>query len=244
MRQKRGSVIVVLAMVVVIGTIFLAGTPELSRAQNAPFKSYQLLVYCEDSQVASATFWHDVQEQSMGVKILCAGNCPDGAVPLANALAGLPAAVSAALRAKVDKHQADAVRGNGSALTCLLPPAEKKPDCRKKSDSPTGKNCCDNPPEKGFVFSSGSGNVYSEPRLGSSIAQAPTGGRYVYTKTTKTNDGQTWYYLSVPGGRTGWMAGRDLSCTRPKAQFPSRPLRVFPSPNFAKSSSAQAGSRG
>ena len=241
----RKKMISTSALVIMIGAIFLCAMPQTLYAQNAPFKSYQLRVHCGSPEAATTAFWHDVPESSMGVKVICAGNCPGGNVPLADALAGLPAEVSTALRAKVDKHQADAAGGNGSVLSCLLPPEEKKPDCPKKSDSPSGKNCCDNPPEKGFVFSSGSGNVYSEPSFGSPVAQAPIGGRYLYTKTIKTSDGQTWYYVSVPGARTGWMAGRDLSCTRPTVPLAPRPTRVFPSPDLAEASAAQtAGSRG
>jgi hypothetical protein len=109
-----------------IGAIFLAAKPELSSAQNAPYRSYQLKVYCENSQVASATFWHDVGT-SMGLKQICAGKCPRGTVPLAEALAGLPAEVSAALKAKVDKHQENAAAGKGRPLACLRD-GKKPPD--------------------------------------------------------------------------------------------------------------------
>ncbi|RPH75855.1 MAG: hypothetical protein EHM80_15620 [Nitrospiraceae bacterium] len=115
-----------------IGAIFLAVKPELSSAQNAPYRSYQLKVYCENSQVASATFWHDVGT-SMGLKQICAGNCPRGTVPLAEALAGLPAEVSAALKAKVDKHQENAAAGKGRPLICLRD-GKKSPDDKCQPD--------------------------------------------------------------------------------------------------------------
>ena len=127
MRQERRSIIVVLAMVVVMGTIFLGGTP--SSAQNAPFQSYDLRVFCGDSPNANATatFWHDVPESSMGLKTIDVGNCNGCNGSLADALAGLPAAAAAALKAMVDKHQADAAAGKGQPLTCLG-------DCENKAN--------------------------------------------------------------------------------------------------------------
>lgn len=149
MRKRARSLISMSVLVMMIGAIFLAVKPELSSAQNAPYRSYQLKVYCENAQVASATFWHDVGT-SMGLKQICAGNCPGGTVPLAAALAGLPAEVSAALQAKVDKHQENAAAGNGRPLTCLRDGKEPQPE--KKCENPLpwfdnsstgGKGCKD-----------------------------------------------------------------------------------------------------
>src|SRR5687767_7240760 len=107
-------------VVATVGAILFAGQPQRSSAQNAPFKSYQLLVFCGNPQVASATFWHDVKETSMGLKSICAGNCPKGKVPLEEALAGLPAEVTAALKAKVEKkHQENVAAGKRASLACL-----------------------------------------------------------------------------------------------------------------------------
>lgn len=128
-------------LVIVIGAIFLAGKPELSSAQNEGFKSYQLLVFCGDSSLAAATFWHEVTDGGtvgrplMGLKTICAGKkCSGGPVTLANALAQVPANVSAAIQAKVDKHQEN-LAGEGWFLACL---GEGK-------EQPSGGN---KPPEK------------------------------------------------------------------------------------------------
>ena len=118
MRKRIRPLISTSALVIMVGAIFFAGKPELSSAQNAPFKSYQLRVFCGNSAIPTEAFWHDVGEDSMGVNVRCAGNCPGGKVPLADALAGLPAEVSAALKAKVEKHQENAAAGKGRSLSC------------------------------------------------------------------------------------------------------------------------------
>jgi hypothetical protein len=118
MRTSARLLISTSVFVMVIGAIVLAVKPEPSSAQQAPYRSYQLKVFCENSQVASATFWHDIGT-SMGLKQLCAGNCAGGTIRLAEALAGLPVAVSTALQTQVDKHQENAAAGRGRVLTCL-----------------------------------------------------------------------------------------------------------------------------
>jgi hypothetical protein len=139
MRERIGTIILTSALFILIGSIFLAGKPEVISAQDDGFKMYQLLVFCGDSSLASAIFGHVVTSGGtvgrplMGTKSICVGNCGgSGSVSLDSGLAGLPASVSAGLRAKVDKHQADAAAGNGSRLTCLAddvkPPSEKKCD--------------------------------------------------------------------------------------------------------------------
>lgn len=72
----------------------------------------------------------------MGLKQICAGNCPGGTVPIAEALFGLPAAVSAALMAKVVEHQENALAGEGLPLLCG---GKRKPPCEKY----TGEITCD-----------------------------------------------------------------------------------------------------
>lgn len=139
MRKRTRLLISISVLVMIIGAILYAGKPRPSSAQNAPFQSYDLRVFCGGPQVASATFWHDVPESSMGLKTIDVGNCKRCNVSLADALAGLPAAVSTALKAKVDKHQADAAAGKGSRLTCLgdgkeKPPGDKKPKCEPPRD--------------------------------------------------------------------------------------------------------------
>lgn len=125
MRPRTITVAIVCA--VAMAGLFGPGR-QPSAGQDAPFKSYQLRVFCDNSGVASATFWHDVKEESMGVKVICAGNCDGGKVSLEHALAGLPAEVSAAFRADVAKHDANAVAGKGQPLACLRD-GKEKPKC-------------------------------------------------------------------------------------------------------------------
>ncbi len=120
MRKKIRPLFSMSVLVMIMGTIFLAGNPQPSSAQNAPFKSYQLIVYCDNPEVASATFWHDVEETSMGLKSICAGKCEGRMVPLEDALAGLPAEASAALKAMVEKkHEENVAAGRRASLACL-----------------------------------------------------------------------------------------------------------------------------
>lgn len=97
-------------------SLFAAGILVASIVRADSFKMYQLRVYCGDSQVATVIFGHIVDEPTMGTKVMCAGNCPGGKVPIADALAGLPADVSAAFEAKVKKHEENAAAGNGQSL--------------------------------------------------------------------------------------------------------------------------------
>lgn len=126
MRNRSSLPISRSVLVVMIGAIYLAGKPELSLAQSDGFKMYQLLVFCGGTSLASKIFGHTVTEGGtvgrplMGTKSICVGNCGGDSVSLENALAGLPAAVSANLKTQVDKHQADAAAGKGSSLTCLM----------------------------------------------------------------------------------------------------------------------------
>ncbi|HUE80773.1 MAG TPA: hypothetical protein VMM84_01585 [Pyrinomonadaceae bacterium] len=98
------------------------------------FRDYQLRVFCNDSGVATATFWREVDKKSMGLKVICAGNCPgEGWVSLADALAGLPAGVSADFEARVCKT----LGARGVACNNLCPGPPKPPDDKKPSDEPT-----------------------------------------------------------------------------------------------------------
>jgi hypothetical protein len=123
-------------MVFLIGSIFFAGKPQPSSAQNEGFASYQLLVFCESSSVASATFWVNATEGGtvgrprMGLKTVCAGKkCGGGPVTLAQALAQLPANVSSAMQSKVDSYQ-EKLGQEGSFLACLGINKEKPPDTK------------------------------------------------------------------------------------------------------------------
>ena len=91
--------------------LLAAGVLVASGARADGFKMYQLLVFCGNSQVATVIFGHTVDEPSMGTKVICAGNCPGGWVSIADAVAGLPAGVSASLTAKVEKHKANTAAG-------------------------------------------------------------------------------------------------------------------------------------
>ncbi len=107
------------------------------------------------------------------------------------------------------------------------PPEEKKPECRKNSDSPNGKNCCDNMPERGSLYvGTKYGRTYSEPSTNSIVVDSlPSGNRVRYTNTAQVN-GQTWYYIEPSGREKGWMSGDQLSCTRPAE--PPRPRIIIP----------------
>jgi len=140
MRKSTRLLISMAVLVMIIGAIFFAGKPQPSSAQNDGFKIYDLLVFCGDSQLASAIFGHEATEGGtvgrplMGTKTICVGKCGGGTVTLPAALAGLPAAVSAALQAKVDKHQADAAAGKAWRLNCLGD-GKKPPDCYDYGDA-------------------------------------------------------------------------------------------------------------
>jgi hypothetical protein len=117
-----------------IGAIFFA-EPRPTSAQNV--YSYQLRVFCGDSKIPTGAFWKDAPSDlnSMGVKVVCAGNCPGGTVSLADALAGLPGAVAAMFRADIAAHDANAAAGKGKPLTCLGD--GKKPPPKEKCEKPT-----------------------------------------------------------------------------------------------------------
>jgi len=134
MRKRIGRGRSASVLFMIVGAIFFMAKPELSYAQNEGFKLYELLVFCGDTSLTSAIFGHEVTEGGtigrplMGTKSICVGNCgSSGTVTLEDALAKFPPKVSEALRAKVDKHQADAADGKGSPLPCLgdagAPPA-------------------------------------------------------------------------------------------------------------------------
>jgi hypothetical protein len=101
--------------------LFAAGILVASVARADGFRSYQLAVYCGHSPVATATFWQDVTKPgTMGLKSICAGSCPGGMVPLADALAGLPAEARDGLMAKLVKHEENAAAGKGRSLAVCL----------------------------------------------------------------------------------------------------------------------------
>jgi hypothetical protein len=169
-----------------------------SSAQN--FKSYQLRVFCGNSPIPTNSFWHDVNGDlnSMGVKVVCAGNCPGGRVSLADALAGLPAGVSAALRSEVEKQ---AAAGKGRSVACVLddkkPPSDKKPPKKPCENLPTNAK----PPD---WFDTGSCDGESEsvtPWVGTQIVDG--GGRLL-------PPGQVWCVANYGICRSSQRDSPDL----------------------------------
>lgn len=98
------------------------------------FYLYQLEVFCDHPRSATAIFTTK-GSGVMGTKVICAGNCTGGKVTLAEALAGLPAAVSTTFRTDVAKHDANAAAGKGRSLACL-----------RDGKEPPLKKPCKNPP--------------------------------------------------------------------------------------------------
>lgn len=121
------------------------------------------------------------------------------------------------------------------------------PDAAGACNSPNGKYCGDNMPDKGFVYGTApGGRVHSEPSSNSpTSANVPVGIRLLYAKSTKTPDGQTWYYVRLPGASEGWVPGSNVACTRPTPPPTPRPSKFFPTTiPLSGTSAAQAGSRG
>lgn len=128
MRKRIRPLSYTTVLVMLIVAIFLVGMASPAYAQKEGFRTYKLVVYCGNSGVASVIFSHEVTEGGtagrplMGTHVENVGNCPSCKgvpVPLVDALAKLPVEVSAALKAMVDKHQADAAAGKNRPLTCL-----------------------------------------------------------------------------------------------------------------------------
>lgn len=227
MRNRRG--LLISTSVLVVGSIFFAWRPEPAAAQDG-FEIYDLYMHCGSPQLPAAMFGHRVTTGGtegrpvMGTYTMCVGNCPQGDVTLDAALAGLPADVSAALKAKMEKHPA---AGAGWFITCLG--YRKKIECPEIFLSPKGRspdkgNCCDKMPEKGGLFVMGKtghfGKSYTEPSTSSQVTGTfPNGTRVVYNQTTRIN-GHTWYYVHPPGRPAGWMPGSELMCLRPGTPIP------------------------
>ncbi len=152
MTKSMSLRIATIIMVLLIGSIFFAGKPQRSSAQNEGFQSYQLLVFCENSSLASATFWYEmppgggtVGRPLMGLKTVCAGKkCGGGPVTLEQALGQFPGNVSLAMRSKVDSHQAKLGKDD-PFLTCLGD--DKKPESKCEKPAPwfgePSKDCTD-----------------------------------------------------------------------------------------------------
>lgn len=104
------------------GIILFAGVRELSAQKVDGFKSYQLIVYCGNSGLPSATFWYNVPEDGppgrpfMGLHTVCAGKCRGGVVPFDEALANLPDGVTAFFKSELQKHEVKAAAGKAKSL--------------------------------------------------------------------------------------------------------------------------------
>lgn len=128
MRERIRTIILLSALLLMIGAIFLAGKPELSFAQGDVFELYYLYVHCGSKELPAAEFVHRVQEGGTvgrpvaGTEVICVGNCAFGTFTLADKLAKLPAPVRVALQAQVDKHAV----GKDWFRACL---GDKPPNC-------------------------------------------------------------------------------------------------------------------
>jgi hypothetical protein len=122
MKNRRNSLVSTSVLVMTIGVVFLAWEPQPLAAQVGGFKSYQLLVFCGSSGLASASFWHNVPDDGnvgrplMGLHSICVGNCGGKTVSFEEALAGLPAGVSAAFKAELQNHEVKAAAGKANSL--------------------------------------------------------------------------------------------------------------------------------
>lgn len=105
--------------------LFTAGilVTSVAEAEKKGFVIYQLQVYCEDSQNATAIFSHKDKNGFMGTHVMCAGKCSsicsNCSGSIADALAEVPTDVSAALKAKVEEHEKNAAtRKRRSLASC------------------------------------------------------------------------------------------------------------------------------
>ncbi len=259
MRKRTRLLISKSVLFIIIGAIFFVGMPEPAAAQNEGFKIYQLIVHCKDPQLPAAIFGHQVTDEgtvgrpSMGTLSICVGNCPGLMLSLETALAGLPADVSAALKAKVERYPAAEADWFKTCLGVKIPPACPEKFLSPKGRSPDKGNCCDSMPEKGGLFVMGktlpAGKYYTEPSTGSTVVGTqPNGTRVVYNQTRRIN-GQTWYYVHPPGRPAGWMPGSELRCLRPGTPMPMpdyfRGPLLYPDGSSPRPTAAQvAGARG
>lgn len=230
MRKRTRLLISPTVLFTIIGVVFFVAKPEPVVAQNEGFKIYQLIMHCGSPQLPAAIFGHQVADDgtvgrpSMGTYSTCVGNCPGRSVSLEDALAGLPADVSAALKAKVEKHPAAEADW---FIACLG--RRKKIECpeiflSREGRSPAKGNCCDKVPEKGGLFAAGTtapvAIIYSETSTDSrKLGTQANGTRVVYSQTSRVN-GETWYFVRPPGRPAGWIQGSDLMCLRPGTPTP------------------------
>lgn len=113
------------------------------------------------------------------------------------------------------------------------------------SGGPDRSPCGPNPPEKGFVYSSGNGDVRSDPTTrATTVGDLPRGGRFIYDRIVTSGE-ERWYHINTPGFAQGWVPSSDVACARPQAPPVPRPNRVNDcNVPLADSASAQGGARG
>lgn len=218
---------------------FFALQPQAASAQNEAFRLYQLSVYCGDTVNPTAIFTEvstevgTVGRPIMGTMTICAGNCTDGTVPIADALAALPSGIARGLNAQLRRYEENASAGKRRSLkTCAGggPPL----NCDEK-----------NPPASGTIYvNTLSGRTYAEPSRNSTLVDSPpSGSRLRYTRTVVV-DGKRWYYVETSGRPSGWLPGEHASCSRPQSPGVSITLDPALSPLFTGRAAQTAGGRG
>lgn len=103
----------------------------------------------------------------------------------------------------------------------------------------TGFGCGEEPPKKGLIYgvSGPATTIYAGPSLETEVVGTIlTGQRIRYTDTVQEIDGQTWYYVHLPGRPAGWIPGSKVACLRP-AKPPTHP-------EYTGTAALAAGARG
>jgi hypothetical protein len=99
----------------------------------------------------------------------------------------------------------------------------------------------------GFVFANAGAALRETPDAAAkSVGTPPSGLRLVYRRLIDTGTGPSWYFVEHPGGKSGWIAAKDTTTTRPTTPPPAKPIKIVDSGiGVAQPSSAQtAAARG
>jgi hypothetical protein len=59
------------------------------------------------------------------------------------------------------------------------------------------------------------GVIHEEPSNSSPIIGSQPNGMRIVAKEVRESGGEPWYYVSIPGSKSGWVRGDDLVCRRP-----------------------------
>jgi len=135
MRKRIRLVVLLVYVATAVVVVFFARKPQTAAGQQSDFYLYQLNVNCTDSGLVTKIFTVKGSGK-MGTHVFCAGRCGGRMVTFTDAMAGLPAKVSQALSAELDKYDTDAVRRGWAIADCVgkaktpkeLPP---KKNCEK-----------------------------------------------------------------------------------------------------------------